>query len=418
MLEDLDPKRGRVCDLFAGSGTVSNYLAYSRPVTAVDIQEYSRVLCSATLEGINSSTSPTEFLSEVRDSKELVFLLEALEPVIQYEDTAMARAMADEPEQLCELMEHGSLVSYQKGYFASNSSDLKEVLKATYRNLERIGYEKGPGALISRHFGGIYFSFKQAVYLDAILSNVNRKNGSERNLFLAPLLSTVSDTVNTVGKQFAQPLQPRDRDGRPKKNLGRAASKDRTIDVFSLYHSWVKRYNDRPAYEFDHKVEKMDFSQALDKSCKDFSVVYADPPYTRDHYSRFYHALETICLGDDPKISTTKIGGRLRLSRGLYRANRHQSPFCIRSQAPAAFESLFSIVSSHGKPLVLSYSPFDGEANAHPRVMTIDALKKLGEKYFREISIRSPGALSHSKLNSTAKHLESSEFGEVLMVFR
>src|SRR4030042_2259461 len=45
----IDPSGGPVCDLFAGSGTVSREFSTSRTVIAVDIQEYSRVLCSALL---------------------------------------------------------------------------------------------------------------------------------------------------------------------------------------------------------------------------------------------------------------------------------------------------------------------------------------------------------------------------------
>src|SRR5687768_9515108 len=37
------------CDLFSGSGTVSMALASNRRVVAIDIQEYSRTLCSAVL---------------------------------------------------------------------------------------------------------------------------------------------------------------------------------------------------------------------------------------------------------------------------------------------------------------------------------------------------------------------------------
>ena len=40
-------------------------------------------------------------------------------------------------------------------------------------------------------------------------------------------------------------------------------------------------------------------------SVKEF--VYADPPYTRDHYSRFYHVLETLALRDDPRFRLTRL---------------------------------------------------------------------------------------------------------------
>ena len=67
-------------------------------------------------------------------------------------------------------------------------------------------------------------------------------------------------------------------------------------------------------------------------------TVYADPPYTRDHYSRFLP-----CVGDNhtegfPELSTTNIRGDKHISNGIYRKERHQSPFCIKSKAPDAFK--------------------------------------------------------------------------------
>ena len=48
-IDTVDSTGGYVCDLFAGSGTVSKYLSNTRPVISVDIQEYARVICSALL---------------------------------------------------------------------------------------------------------------------------------------------------------------------------------------------------------------------------------------------------------------------------------------------------------------------------------------------------------------------------------
>ncbi len=50
VIDELDPSMGPVCDLFSGSGTVSGFLSITRDVTAIDIQEYSRVICSALLK--------------------------------------------------------------------------------------------------------------------------------------------------------------------------------------------------------------------------------------------------------------------------------------------------------------------------------------------------------------------------------
>ena len=42
--------------------------------------------------------------------------------------------------------------------------------------------------------------------------------------------------------------------------------------------------------------------------------------------------------------------------KGRYREDRHQSPFCIRSQVKGAFEELFKGISRSESNLVLSYS--------------------------------------------------------------
>ena len=49
-VDELDASRGRVLDLFAGSGTVSSFLGHQRPVTSVDIQgtQDSRVFLNVT----------------------------------------------------------------------------------------------------------------------------------------------------------------------------------------------------------------------------------------------------------------------------------------------------------------------------------------------------------------------------------
>ena len=51
----------------------------------------------------------------------------------------------------------------------------------------------------------------------------------------------------------------------------------------------------------------MDFRQALQNLDDDVRVIYADPPYTRDHYSRFYHGLETLSLRDYQRFQKLKL---------------------------------------------------------------------------------------------------------------
>ena len=252
--------------------------------------------------------------------------------------------------------------------------------------------------------------------MDLILDNINKFDKKYKNILLAPLLSTSSDIVNTVGKQFAQPLRPRDKNGIPKKSLIKKFIKDRNMDVFKTYEIWIDKYTNRKNIISNHKFLKMDFRVALDNIDDDIKIVYADPPYTRDHYSRFYHCLETISMKDYPVVSKTNIGGLEKLSRGLYRQDRHQSDFCIKSKAPEAFNELFYKVSKKNKILLLSYSPYEKKNDMHPRVVELDFLINNAKKYFKKVKIINPGKFSHSKLNRTDLHLKTNEISEVLLV--
>lgn len=415
-IDKIDPNKGRVCDLFSGSGSVSFKLSKSRPVTSVDIQEYSRIICSALLTPVDISNNfIDEFINKCVNSKHNLNLNWAVQDIINHEKKCIKMALIGQNlEQLCDILEKGSIISYE---LRKNKSSVSNLISTTISNLSSKDISKQQSLTI-RYFGGVYFSYYQALQIDVILEQIDHTPIEFKNQLKAALLSTVSECVNTVGKQFAQPIRPRKSNGEIKKTLGKMVSKDRALDVYEIFRKWINRYKDISTASTENKVLKMDFEQALDMLPKDTSVVYADPPYTRDHYSRFYHVLETISLRDTPEISTMKSKGEILLSRGLYRENRHQSPFCIRSKAPSAFETMFSKTSSLGAALVLSYSPYDETQNTHPRVVTMKQLIDLANKYFSSVEILSPGTFIHSKLNHSSRHLEASSAAEVLIVCR
>ena len=382
---------GPVCDLFAGSGTVSMALSGSRDVLAADIQEYSRVICTAILKPAPIfDQDVTDLLKRAERSRSK--LEGCLEPLLEHEQQAIERSDA-QPELLCNLVEHGSLIS------VGASGALAKAIKATKSRLERAG----TALTATRYFGGRYFSFRQAVFIDSIL------NESKGEVYLAALLSTASEIVNSIGKQFAQPMRPRRKDGTIKTHLIRQMCRDRCRDAGDVFSGWLFRYRSI-AQDRAHRVMRGDYREVLTQQ-KDFAVIYADPPYTRDHYSRFYHVLETLCLQDCPDISTTFLTGPT--SRGLYRADRHQSPFCIKSKAPGAFAELFA--GAKGVPMLLSYSPF--VKDGHPRMMTIDAVAELARHHYSKVKIVS-ASLAHSKLNKKDLHRDASDQAEVFLFCR
>lgn len=405
-----------VCDLFSGSGTVSAWLARSRPVTAVDIQEYSRVICGALLKPQRICIHALE--EELREAINLsrqAGTLFAATPMIELEQSSLVEASNGSPENFARLIEAGSLMT---AHFDDPANDVQKAMAETWYRVRSTHNEQYVNSMVLRHFGGVYFSYCQAAELDAILEIAHRQTGTARDTMIAAILVAASELVNTVGKQFAQPLRPRDKGGRIKKTLYSQAARDRYKSPSDAFVAALKKLSLSQVLDLEHRAIRSDYSDYLTSPDFNESVVYADPPYTRDHYSRFYHVLETLALRDDPPISTNTAHGRTTPSRGVYRVNRHQSPFCIRSQAPSAFATLFSKVSSKGSSLVLSYSPYSSEKNAHPRVMTLDQIRAIATSYFTSVEVESVGEFFHSRLNRTDLNKEVSFDAEYLFVCR
>lgn len=419
VVDTVNPSFGRICDLFAGSGTVSHYLSYSRPVTSVDIQEYSRVLCSAALMPVQLAHSAFHYLKNIEESEHFSLMKKAFEPVLSYEQASLEKATHGKIEDLYDIIENGSIIISQKESLPL-SSKLSTTLKETLLSLKKYGLDNSKSTMVTRYFGGLYFSYEQAICIDASLEYIfsyANNNLPIKDFMLAALLGATSDIVNTVGKQFAQPLQVKTKDGKLKHNLLKKILTDRSLSFFESFVNWLNEYISLNRSPFDsHESLCMDYYEALSQLKQhNISVVYADPPYTRYHYSRYYHVLETICLRDMPDISTTFSNGT-QISRGLYRKDRHQSPFCIKSQAGKAFDKLFYGVANLGVPLILSYSPFSESSLSTPRMQTISQLIEKANTYYHSVDLVSPGHFSHSKLNSVDKNFIASDEAEQLIV--
>lgn len=409
-IDELDPKKKGVCDLFAGSGVVSHYLSQDRSVISSDIQNYSTIINKALLKPVKSNFV-LNFIKKIKREKLIETELKKFNKIINFENQIYEGKYKD-LDKACYFLENCSLYNFIDEKNNKLSKDLKKVISETYNLIKN----NQKNFIITKFYGGLYFSFKQSIILDILLSQINVLNEKYREFFLACLLSTTSDLVNTVGKQFAQPLRPRDKNNKPKNNLINQIQKDRKIDVLLNFENWVVKYSNLKTTNLNHKIYNLDFRKTLEILDNNTKIIYADPPYTRDHYSRFYHVLETISLSDTPVISKTKIGGQLKNSRGMYREKRHQSDFCIRSKAPKAFEYLFNSVSKKNKILLLSYSPYDENKKSHPRVVTLENLKKLAKEYFNFVEVKSIGKFSHSKLNKTSLHLNVLDEAEILIV--
>lgn len=409
-VSNVTPEGNGVCDLFAGSGCVSYMLSKSHPVVSCDIQNYSKTICNALFFKYDISKDfVNTFFKNIEEGFEKN-LISTFMPLISIEEEAIN---TKNEKILADILEHGSV---EVSNIEHTDTSLSGTLKKVSDNLRQNDLYDVK-SLISRYYGGIYFSYRQAVQIDILLEAINSFVPSEnRDLFVAALLSTASEIVDTVGKHFAQPIRARDSKGNIKSTVYNKASKDKTVDVLPLYKKWLSRYINLPRTEYSCRTLQTDYMQCLQSLPEDVTTVYADPPYTREHYSRFYHVLETMTLRDNPGISTVYIHGKSHISNGIYRKDRYQSPFCIRSKAPQAFKDMFKMVSETNRNLLLSYSPYDETKKSQPRVVTMQQILSWANDYFKNVETISAGTFRHSKLTSTEHFLEAEDESELLVI--
>ena len=122
------------------------------------------------------------------------------------------------------------------------------------------------------------------------------------------------------------------------------------IKTKSIWMEFEKKCDDFNSIVFSKHQNKsfnLGYEQIFDlQEFNNVQLVYIDPPYTGEQYSRFYHILETVCKYDNPDLEF----------KGLYRTDRFTSPFSLRKKAFQEFDKLFCLLSSKNKKIVLSYS--------------------------------------------------------------
>ena len=418
-VDSVATKNGAICDLFSGSGTVSKYLLQYGSVISVDVQKYSQVICEASMGFLENPPDADSILAEIRSQAISREMERCFSELLEYEEKCTLDALHGNIAPLYEIIEQGSLYIYDHHETGDITGDLKSCMEL---GLTRVHNNRLPDladSMICRYYGGLYFSYAQAVALDCIAHWVFRQKGLLHTKTLAALLSTASEIVNTVGKQFAQPLKVRSSSGELKSSLLSKILSDRSENVYRIFGKWLTYYFGAGSDQYAYHVLCEDYVSALERlKSYPISAVYADPPYTRYHYSRYYHVLETICLRDNPDVSTTFPNGKGGISRAIYRSDRHQSPFCIKSRAEGAFDMLFQKVRELDVPLILSYSPFDASKAVTPRLQTIDHLVEKAKSYFAEANVVSPGEFTHTKLNSAEKNFEANHEAELLIICR
>lgn len=214
-----------------------------------------------------------------------------------------------------------------------NSKNAKSDLEKKYQeNIDNPIYD-----FFEKNYKNTYFTHKQCKEIDSIRYSIDSIKFEElKSLYLIALMNAMCVCQSTSG-HFAQYL--------PKEH-----PRLEKIKKKSIWCEFLKKCNDFNNLifsEYNNKCFNLDYSMLFNLpefGCVD--LVYIDPPYTGEQYSRFYHVLETVCKYDNPNLEY----------KGLYRTDRYTSPFSLRSKAFDEFDKLFSILASKNKKIILSYS--------------------------------------------------------------
>jgi adenine-specific DNA-methyltransferase len=113
--------------------------------------------------------------------------------------------------------------------------------------------------------------------------------------------------------------------------------------------------------EYSARLEPIDSSGSREPRNLRFSfprspdLIYLDPPYTADNYSRFYHVLEVLVRYDYPRLATDSRG---EILRGRYPeiGARFLSGFCQRPRVEEEFRHVIHGAAATGAKLVISYA--------------------------------------------------------------
>lgn len=311
---------GPVLDAFSGMGAVGELLADSRPLWVNDIQVFAAQVGRARFKARFGPPTRKHVEDRITDA-----FLEHRRRLIGTFKSPLSRE--------------------QEAFASGKMNDIRRLSEIVHsRSVQR---RSSTHDLFARLYGGTYFSFSQCIEIDSIRFAIDQycsrvgQEDSRRWMLIA--LGIAMLRVATSTGHFAQYLEPKNT------NL-HFFLRQRRRTVFDTFLGELEALEPVGSREW-RETNRVFNSEALDLMRRMYlfgprpSVVYADPPYTKDQYSRYYHLWETLVLYDYPRIT----------GKGRYREGRFQTEFAIKSRVVAAMNALAQLAAMMRADLVLSY---------------------------------------------------------------
>lgn len=362
-IKDLNLDNEWFCDLMAGTGVVGASLKGNYKIHSNDIQAYSSVLSQTYLSTLKGNISPIKIVEIKELTEKYVNEFKSRYPKLNFDYNKNLK-----------LEEFNKLEKEQQDLINANFD---------------LGFH-----LFAKFYSGTYWTYEQCLWIDAIRAVAETyKGGLEYFVILSSLIYSMSYNSQSTG-HYAQ---------------YRDANSDSSMKDILIYRRkniweyFEKKFNELiisiNGQAKEYKITTLDYMDCL-RIIRENSIVYADPPYQSVHYSRFYHALETLVKYDYPKV----------LYKGRYRDDRHQSPFSIRSKVERAFVDLFTGVKNKNSTLILSYS--------NTGIITPAKIDKIGKKIFNVGYRQEKFETSHLHSSLGRNDQGAADVTEYLIIFK
>lgn len=359
-----------VLDVFSGMCAVGTELVSRHPLYTNDIHAFAETVARALF--VSGDAVP--------DSKEMSRLLAAFERNKRALQSTVGRRLRRERRAI-------ESVNDPRGWLKLHDFTNRELKQLVPRELDGLDslelYRKKPKRfpyrLATSYYASAYFSLDQSIEIDSLRYAIDQSSNKFRSRYLFALIHAVSHCTSTPG-HFAQFLVPRDRVNT------KFISKIRQRSVLTRFLSALVSF---PAVDCfarkKNRVFRADATALLKRHKNDFPnnlIIYADPPYSKAQYSRYYHVLESLVLYDYPECD----------HKGRYRDDRFQTNFSRRAGVVGAMTDFVAAAAELGAPLYLSY-PRNG--------LLSDAggnLRSILEDHYKIVRLVAHEPLNHSTM--------------------
>jgi len=369
-IKSLNVRPRDALDLFSGSSVVAQYMKKAgMRVDAIDAMKFCATVAEATIGNVDFQRTPNELMKLIGRDTLGSMAWKSLGSYVNEEKNAIEQ---NKPDVLFEM--YHTLPQIWRGEF-QDSSQIHNISN-------KCGFESGD--IFSKLYAGTYFGVDQAITIDYIRNRIEEVKlsahitRSEEVLLLTALLSAISRAVFSAGKHFAQPHLIRD--GKDLSFVSKRIVEDRSINILNVFE-----FSLNELYEFRRRgvsndstakndtLENILFEGATHK----YDLIYVDPPYTAQQYSRFYHIPEVLMEYRLPKLQTRKG----KVTKGLYPVDRFKSRFCSKRNAKDAFSDIFTLASKSESSLIINYSLSKREGTGNERMISFEELLSMCEEY-------------------------------------